>query len=112
VSEIGVDKIRAKSVRQTTRFLELAAERGHATRSPMDPARRGGTVTLQVDNAPAVVKALAARDILIDCRPDVGLRISPHFYTTDDELVHVLDSVDEILAKGLWQEHASDTSAY
>ena len=54
--------------------------------SPLDPDRRGGTVTLDIDHAPAVVKALAEREILIDCRPDVGLRISPHFYTTDDEL--------------------------
>ena len=67
---------------------------------------------MQVEHAPAVVKALAARDILIDCRPSVGLRISPHFYTTDDELDHCLDSVDEILTKGLWQEYASDQSAY
>ena len=82
-------------------------------RSPLPtPERRGGTVTLQVEHAPAVVEALAARDILIDCRPAVGLRISPHFYTTDDELDHLLDSLDEILAKGLWQKHTSDQSAY
>ncbi len=112
IGEIGVDAIRAKSVRQTTRFLERAAEKGFKTRSPLDPARRGGTVTVLVDHAPAVVKALAARDVLIDCRPDVGLRISPHFYTRDDELDHCLDSVSEILDKGLWQEHASDTAAY
>ena len=112
VGEIGVDAIRAKSVRQTTRFLERAAEKGYETKSPLDPAKRGGTVTLLVDQAPAVVAALAARDILIDCRPDVGLRISPHFYTSDDELDHLLDSVDEILAKGLWKEHAQDGAAY
>lgn len=112
IGEIGVDAIREKSVRQTTRFLERAAERGYSTRSPADPAKRGGTVTLQVEHGPAVVKALAARDILIDCRPTVGLRISPHFYTTDDELDLCLDAVDEILTKNLWQEHAGDASAY
>ena len=112
IGEVGVDAIRAKSVRQTTRFLERAAERGYATKSPSDPNRRGGTVTLLVDHAPAVVKALAARDVLIDCRPDVGLRISPHFYTTDDELDACLDAVDEILKTGAWQQHASKTAAY
>ncbi len=112
IGEIGVEAIRAKSVRQTTRFLERAAERGLATRSPLDPERRGGTVTLLVEHGPAVVQALAARDILVDCRPDVGLRISPHFYTTDDELDHCLDSVEEILARGLWKEYAQGSSAY
>jgi kynureninase len=112
IGEIGVEAIRNKSVRQTSRLLENAAERGYTTLSPPDPERRGGTVTLQVEHAPAVVEALAARDILIDCRPAVGLRISPHFYTTDDELDHLLDSLDEILAKSLWQKYASDQSAY
>jgi kynureninase len=112
IGEIGVEAIRAKSVRQTTRFMEMAAERGYSTRSPADAARRGGTVTMQVEHAPAVVKALAARDILLDCRPSVGLRLSPHFYTTDEELEHCLDSVDAILSKGLWQQYVSDTAAY
>ena len=92
-----VDAIRAKSVRQTTRFLERAAEKGYETKSPLDPAKRGGTVTLLVDQAPAVVAALAARDILIDCRPDVGLRISPHFYTSDDELDHLFAALTAAL---------------
>lgn len=112
VAEVGVDAIREKSVRQTSRFLERAAERGYESRSPSDPARRGGTVTLLVAHAPAVVEALAERDILIDCRPDVGLRISPHFYTSDDELDHCLDAVDEILRTRAWEAHATRTAAY
>ncbi len=112
IAEIGVAAIRAKSLAQTTRFLERAAERGYGTSSPSDPERRGGTVTLQVDHAPAVVKALADREILVDCRPDVGLRISPHFYTRDDELDLCLDAIDEILASGAWEPHAAGTAAY
>ena len=112
IGEIGVEAIRQKSLRQTTRFLERALERGYTSRSPVDPARRGGTVTLQVEHAPAVVKALADREILIDCRPDVGLRISPHFYTTDDELDLCLDTIDEVLKTGAWQRFATQASAY
>lgn len=112
IGEIGVDAIRAKSVRQTTRLLENAAARGHVTRSPLDAERRGGTITLLVEHAPAVVKALAERDILVDCRPDVGLRVSPHFYTSDDELDGFLDALDEILSTGAWKSHATRTAAY
>ena len=112
IGEIGVAAIREKSVHQTSLFLEKALERGYTSKSPMDPARRGGTVTLQVQHASAVVKTLAEREILIDCRPDVGLRISPHFYTSDDELLGCLDAVDEILASGAWEEHAAGTAAY
>jgi kynureninase len=112
IAQAGVPAIRRKNVAQTTRFLERAAERGLTSRSPMDPARRGGTVTLQVPHAPAVVKALAERDILVDSRPDVGLRIAPHFYNTDEELDLCLDAVCEILKTGAWQKHATQTAVY
>src|SRR6185295_9778974 len=108
----GVDAIRRKSLAQTTRFLARAAERGLSSRSPQDPARRGGTVTISVPHAPAIVKALAEREILVDSRPDVGLRIAPHYYNTDDELDACLDAVCEILATGAWQKHATQTAAY
>jgi kynureninase len=108
----GVENIRRKSVAQTTRFLQRAAERGLSSRSPMDPARRGGTVTINVPHAPAVVKALAEREILVDSRPDVGLRIAPHYYNTDDELDACLDAVCEILATGAWQKHATQSAVY
>ena len=112
IGEVGVSAIREKSVRQTTLFMQSAAERGYASKSPTNPDRRGGTVTVLVDHAPAVVAALAERDILIDCRPDVGLRVSPHFYTTDEELLGCLDAVDEILSTGAWEKHVKDAAAY
>ncbi len=112
IGDVGVERIREKSVVQTERFLARADERGLTTRSPRDPARRGGTVTLAVEQAPAVVKALAEREILVDCRPNVGLRISPHFYTTNDELDACLDAVVEIVETGAWKAHATQASAY
>ena len=108
----GPERIRAKSVAATTRFLERAAERGLKSKSPADSSRRGGTVTLDVPHAPALVAALAAREILVDSRPDVGLRLSPHFYNTDDELDACLDAIVELLANGGWQEHARQERAY
>jgi kynureninase len=112
LAQAGVANIRRKSVAQTQRFLERAAAAGLTSRSPQDPARRGGSVTVQVPHAPAVVAALAERDILVDCRPDVGLRVSPHFYNTDEELDACLDAVLDILRTGAWQKHATKDTAY
>jgi len=112
ILQAGVENIRRKSVAQTQRFLQRAAERGLTSRSPQDPARRGGSITLQVPDGPAFVAALAERDILVDCRPDVGLRISPHFYNTDEELDLCLDSVCELLRTGGWKAHARKGTAY
>jgi kynureninase len=112
IAEVGVDAIRRKSVAQTTRLLERAAGRGLASRSPADPARRGGTVALTVPHGPAFVAALAERDILVDCRPDVGLRLSPHFYNTDEELDACLDAVTELIASRGWERFAQGSTAY
>jgi kynureninase len=48
----------------------------------------------------AVHAELAERGILCDCRPDAGIRLGPHYFTSDEELVAALDAISEILASG------------
>lgn len=86
VAEIGVPRIRAKSLRQTERILALAAEHGFRLNSPRAPERRGGTVVFDFDGAGAVASELNRRRFFCDHRPGAGIRISPHFYTKDEEI--------------------------
>jgi kynureninase len=94
-AEIGATAIREKSLRQTARILELAGEAGFRVGSPREPHRRGGTVCLDVPEAARVCAALLARDVLLDHRPGVGLRLAPHYYTRDDEVDEVMRRVRE-----------------
>lgn len=96
VNEIGVPAIRAKSLRQTRRILDHALDRGWRVRTPLDDARRGGTVTIDVPDSTRLAEALIARDVIIDHRPGAGIRMAPHFYTTDDEIDHALAVMDEL----------------
>jgi kynureninase len=93
INEIGVAAIREKSIRQTTRLIELADEAGLRVNTPRDPQRRGGTVILDVENGKQVTRELARREVLVDYRPGAGVRVAPHFYTTDEELEHTVDEV-------------------
>ena len=86
VTQIGVPAIRAKSIRQTQRLIELADAAKIPVAGPRDPTQRGGTITLEVPDGLRVTRALADRDVLVDYRPNAGIRVSPHFYTTDEEL--------------------------
>jgi kynureninase len=95
VNEIGVKAIRAKSVRQTERLIALADAAGVRVACPRAAAARGGTVTLDVPNGPEVTRALIARDVLVDYRPGAGIRVSPHFYTADEELDAFFGALDE-----------------
>lgn len=86
VDEIGVENIRAKSIHQTTRLIELAEEAGFQVNTPKHSAERGGTVSIDVPNGYEVNKELSRRDFLADYRPGAGIRVAPHFYTKDEEL--------------------------
>jgi kynureninase len=110
VNEVGMAAIRAKSERQTAHLLALADARGYACTTPRDPARRGGTVAINVDHGHAVSQALKARDILCDFRPGAGIRFSPHFYNRDDELDAGLAAIDEILASKAWKPYEEKPS--
>ena len=79
--------------------------------SPRDPARRGGTVTIDVPHGPAVVKELGRREVLVDYRPGAGIRVSPHFYTTDDEVERTVAEIDEIVRTKAYEAHLSTTGA-
>ena len=97
IGEVGVDKIRAKSIRQTARLIELAEEAGFRVNSPKDNAQRGGTVTIDVPNGYEVTQELLRRNFLLDFRPGAGIRAAPHFYTKDEELELVIGEIKSIV---------------
>jgi kynureninase len=111
VRRAGIDRIRAKSMRQTARLIELADARGYRVNAPREPEQRGGTVALDVPHGYEVSETLLANDVLVDYRPNAGIRIAPHFYTSDNELERVVAMIDDILATGEWRSHASTGEA-
>lgn len=103
VRRAGIEAVRAKSVRQTAQLVTLADARGYAVSAPRDPAVRGGTVAFDVPHAGEVARALLARDVVIDYRPGAGIRVAPHFYTSDAEVARVVDEIDDILRGDHWR---------
>src|SRR5262249_7662724 len=106
ISQIGVELIREKSMRQTKRLIEGARERGWRVRTPLDPARRAGTVSVDCPHAREVTRELLARDVLVDFRPQAGIRLSPHFYNRDEEIDEALAQIREILETRAWERPA------
>jgi kynureninase len=105
IEEIGVERIRENSVRQTHLLIELLDEAGFEVGSPRDPARRGGTITVRTPEFEAVHKELAERQIICDFRPDAGLRLGPHYFNTDDELRNTVAQISEIVESGAYERH-------
>jgi kynureninase len=103
VRRAGVAAIREKSVRLTSRLIELADERGFPVNAPRDPAQRGGTVALDVPHGYEVTQHLLSQNILVDFRVGAGIRIAPHFFTREDELEEAVYEIDKALESGSWQ---------
>ena len=97
IHEIGVEKIREKSIRQTARLIELAEDAGFPVNTPRNAVERGGTVTIDVPHGREVTRQLLRRDFLVDYRPGSGIRIAPHFYSTDEELDLTVREIQAIL---------------
>jgi kynureninase len=83
-------------MRQTGGLIQLAEAAGFRVTSPKNPAQRGGTITVWDDNAAGIAKELIRREFIVDYRPGAGVRISPHFYTKDEELELVIAEMKKI----------------
>jgi kynureninase len=86
VRAIGIENIRAHAIRLGARLVEGAEARGLRVSSPRDGTQRTGWVGIDIPHAEHVVRELARRRVFVDHRPGCGLRVSPHFYTTDDDI--------------------------
>ena len=107
VGQVGVNRIREKSVRQTTRLIEIAEEAGFKINCPKDAGIRGGTVVIDVPHGQQVTTELLRRDFLVDYRPGAGIRVAPHFYSKDEELELTVSEIKTILETKAYEQHSA-----
>jgi kynureninase len=105
VEEVGIETIRLHSLRQTALLAGLLEEAGFDVMSPREPERRGGTLVVLTPEFGAVHTELGERGIICDTRPEAGLRLGPHFFTTDEELVFAAEQIVEIVETGAYERH-------
>ena len=99
VRELGIGRIREKSKRQVALAVDLARSQGLKVNTPLDPERRGGMVCVDFSGSERVHDQLLRRGFLVDWRPGSGIRLSPHFYTTDDEIQSIFDEIRKLRPK-------------
>ena len=130
IEEVGVERIRERSLGLTQLLIDLCDEAGLEVVSPREPERRGGTVVVSTPDHAAVHRELTARDVICDFRPDSGLqapsaeppmpgrtnrgasggaggvRLGPHFFNSEQELRRALAELADIVASGAYERHA------
>jgi kynureninase len=107
INEVGVEHIREKSIRQTTRLIEIAEDAGFKVNCPKTVTERGGTVVIDVPHGQQVTAELLRRDFLVDYRPGAGIRVAPHFYSKDEELELTVREIKQILETKAYEQHTA-----
>jgi kynureninase len=96
IASVGIDRIREHNVRLTSKIASMALDRGLAVNTPLDPARRSGWIGVDFDDAERVCHQLVGERVFVDYRPGCGIRVSPHFYTTDEEIDRFFTVLDRL----------------
>ncbi len=86
IGEIGVRKIREKSLVMTQTCIDWVDELGLKLNSPRSAEVRGGSVVFDFVGSADVCRELNRRKFFCDHRPNAGIRIAPHFYTKPEEI--------------------------
>jgi kynureninase len=97
IGEIGVPAIRTRSLELTKRLIDAAAQHGWRLNTPAADADRGGSVVIDVPNGAAVTDELLRRKVIVDYRPNAGIRIAPHFYSTEAEIDQAIATIAELV---------------
>ena len=97
IERVGLPEIAAESQRRTQLMIDFATERGWTINTPLDKNERGGSGMIGVTDAPQMAEGLAERKVVVDWRPGAGLRLSPHFFNTDEEVEEALNILAELM---------------
>jgi kynureninase len=97
IETVGIPEIARESQRRTERMIEFALEHGWQLNTPRPVSERGGSVMIGVKDGPAIVEQLADKKVFVDCRPSAGLRLSPHFFNTDEEVEEAMAILADLI---------------
>ncbi|MGC1121695.1 MAG: kynureninase [Candidatus Methanofastidiosia archaeon] len=113
--EAGIENIRRKSLTMTSYLMYLVDELlvdgpyNFGIGTPREPARRGGHVALEHEEAMRICEALRARGVIPDFRPPNIIRVAPvPLYTTYHEIWQVVQHIREIVETREYEQFSTE----
>lgn len=92
-NEVGVDQVARCAQRLGERIVTWAVERDDVELvTPADPRHRAASIAVRPIDALAASRRLAAAGVVHSFR-EGAIRLSPHFYNTDDEIDRALELI-------------------
>ncbi len=97
--EVGIGRIESQVLQLTDFLIGELQKRGYPMFSNLEPSHRSGIVTFDAADVDAVYAKLTAADVIVSCRWDAGgkkyIRISPHGYNNEQDIVRLLEVLDK-----------------
>ena len=112
IEEVGVPRIRERSLALTGLLISLCDEAGLEVVSPRDPARRGGAVVVSTPDHAGCHRELSERGVICDFRPEAGIRLGPHFFNSEDEVRRAIGELADVVATGAYAKHTGAAARF
>lgn len=93
--KIGMDEIESRLTGLTGFLIERLKEEGFEVQTPQAIEHRSGIVNFIVDNPQQEAEMLRKKGIIVSARMN-GIRVSPHFYNTKEELERLVAEASNI----------------
>jgi len=91
----GIENIERRVLKLTDHLIEALKKQGLALQTPEDTQHRSGIVNYKIKNPQEAVQKLNSRGIIVSARAH-GVRASPHFYNTEEEIDYLVNETKKI----------------
>ncbi|MDH5793004.1 MAG: aminotransferase class V-fold PLP-dependent enzyme, partial [Candidatus Bathyarchaeota archaeon] len=92
VLNFGIENIQKRILKLTDHLIESVKSLGFKLQTPEEPQYRSGVVNFKIDNPKEVAESLNRKGIIVSARAH-GLRVSPHFYNTEEEIDKFMEEI-------------------
>jgi selenocysteine lyase/cysteine desulfurase len=92
ILNFGIENIQKRILKLTDHLIDSAKSLGLTLQTPEEPQCRSGIVNFAIDKSKEVTESLKRKHIIVSARAH-GLRVSPHFYNTEQEIDKFIEEI-------------------
>lgn len=89
---VGISNIERRILGLTDHLIDSIKDMNLDLQTPEEKACRSGIVNFRVENSRQVAEELGRKGIIVSARSN-GIRVSPHFYNTEEEIDALTDEI-------------------
>ncbi len=89
---IGIENVERRILKLTDHLIEAVKNLGLKLQTPEELRYRSGIVNFKVEKPQEVTEKLSRKGIIVSARAH-GIRVSPHFYNTEEEIDKVIEEI-------------------